>query len=110
MPKNILIVPSRGNQPSKLPFIYYTDTSNQTQEWKVSSGATITLSGNTVGGTIELKPSAGQVNLPTRPINITNFGSVGGVQFPSKEHRDFQDFQDHKDHKVRKAQQDRLVR
>lgn len=73
MPKNILIVPSRGSQATKLPYIYYTDTSDQIQEWKVSSGATITFSGSTGGGLgIELKPGAAQVNMTGVPINFTN--------------------------------------
>ena len=43
MAKNILIVPSRGQQATKQPYIYFTDTSDDIQEWKVGTGATITL-------------------------------------------------------------------
>jgi len=39
MPKNIKIVPSRGSESSKQPYIYFIDSSDQTTEAKVGSGA-----------------------------------------------------------------------
>ena len=80
MPKNIKIVPSRGSEPSKQPYIYFIDSSDQTTEAKVGSGATLTFSASGVATVIELKPRGGVVNV-NNPVNIKDFASAGGVQF-----------------------------
>ena len=80
MPKNITIVPSRGSQATKQPYIYFIDASNQTTESKVGSGATLTFSASGVSTVIELKPLGGVINV-NNPIDIKNFGATGGVQF-----------------------------
>ena len=80
MPKNIKIVPSRGSESSKQPYIYFIDSSDQTTEAKVGSGATLTFSASGVSTVIELKPRGGVVNV-NNPVNIKDFASAGGVQF-----------------------------
>ncbi len=80
MPKNIKIVPSRGSESSKQPYIYFIDSSDQTTEAKVGSGATLTFSASGVSTVIELKPRGGVVNV-NNPVNVRDFASAGGVQF-----------------------------
>jgi hypothetical protein len=66
MAKNILIVPSRGQQATKQPYIYFTDTSDDIQEWKVGTGATITLSANTGSSIIEIAQSGFGIKMRCR--------------------------------------------
>jgi hypothetical protein len=78
MAKNILIVPSRGQQATKQPYIYFTDTSDDIQEWKVGTGATITLSANTGSSIIEIAQVNGGLNMRSKPLIFR--GSGVGIQ------------------------------
>ena len=62
------------------PYIYFIDSSDQTTEAKVGSGATLTFSATGVATVIELKPLGGVVNV-NNPVNVKDFASAGGVQF-----------------------------